>query len=237
MMDMFRAVRINLPLLDAISQMPIYARFLKELCAKKRRCRKFPDIVMLSEEVSSIIKRRILEKMADPGAPIIPCIIGNIGVERAFLDLRASMNVLPSFFYNAFQLGGLKLTTMTIQLVNQTVKVPRRVLEDVLLKVEDFIFPADFVVSDMEGVDAEHQMPIILGRLFFAIANACINCCMSILEISFGDRKVRLKVFLVMMGPPGNRCISFTEIDANDVDEAAHEVSMAIFTDCIADQA
>ncbi|CAN6458899.1 unnamed protein product [Victoria cruziana] len=81
MLEMFRAVSINLPLLDAISQVPAYVRFLKELCTKKRRSKKIPESVLLSEETSSFIQRRILQKLEDLGAPIIPYIIGNICVE------------------------------------------------------------------------------------------------------------------------------------------------------------
>ncbi|CAN6454458.1 unnamed protein product [Victoria cruziana] len=171
MIEMFRAICINLPLLNSISQVPAYARFLKELCTKKKRSRKIPNSVLLSEEVSSIIQRRIPEKLTDPGTPIIPCIVGNIRIERALLDVGASVKVLPGFLYDAFQLGGLKPTSMTIQLADRSVKVPRGVLEDVLLKVEDFIFPVDFIVMDMEGVNAEHQTLIILGRPFLATTN------------------------------------------------------------------
>ncbi|CAN6465615.1 unnamed protein product [Victoria cruziana] len=102
-MKMFRAICINFPLLDAISQVPAYARFLKELCTKKRRFRKISDNIMLSEVVSSIIQMKIPEKMDDPGTPIIPCIIGNIRVKRALLDLGATVNVLLRFFYDALQ--------------------------------------------------------------------------------------------------------------------------------------
>ncbi|CAN6455320.1 unnamed protein product [Victoria cruziana] len=118
---------------------------------------------------------------------------------------------------------------MTIQMADRSVKAPRGVLEDVLLKIEDFVFPVDFMILDMEGVNAEHQMPIILGRPFLAIANACINCRTVVLEISFGDRKLRLNIFHAAMGPTGDRCISFAEADEDNVDEAAHEVCMAVF--------
>ncbi|CAN6446852.1 unnamed protein product [Victoria cruziana] len=125
---------------------------------------------------------------------------------------------------------------MTIRLADWLMNVPRGVLEDVLLKVEDFIFLVDFIVLHIEGVNIEHQTPIILYRLFVTTANVCINCRMGIVEISFGDRKVRLNVFHTAMGPTGDRCISFAYADADvDVDEATHEVSMAIFTCCIAD--
>ncbi|CAN6487077.1 unnamed protein product [Victoria cruziana] len=156
MLDMFRVICINLPLLDAIRQVPAYAKFLKELCTQKRRSKKILDSMMLSEEVSSIIQRRIPAKMAYPGTPIIPYVLGNIRIDQALLDLGASVNVLPEFFYDAFQLGELKPTMMTIQLADRSVKVPRGVLEDVLLKVEDFIFLVDFIVLDMEGMDTEH---------------------------------------------------------------------------------
>ncbi|CAN6487249.1 unnamed protein product [Victoria cruziana] len=115
MLEMFRAVCINLPLLDAIRQVPAYARFLKELYTKNKRSRKVPEGVLLSEETSSLLQRRMPPKLEDPGAPIILCVIGHIRVERALLDLGASVNVLPGYFYDAFQLEGLKPTSMTIQ--------------------------------------------------------------------------------------------------------------------------
>ncbi|CAN6454483.1 unnamed protein product [Victoria cruziana] len=234
MLEIFRVVCINLSLLDAIMHVPVYARFLKELCTQKRSSRKILDSVMLSEEVSSIVQRRIPAKMADPGTPIIPCVLGNIHIERVLLDLGASMNVLHRFFYDALQLGKLKPTTMTIQLADRSVKVPKGVLKDVLLKVEDFIFPINFVVLDIEGIDAEHQTPIILGRPFLATANACINYRTSVLEISFDNKRARLNVFHAAMGPAGDKCISFTDTD-DDVDEVEYEVMMSIFTCCIVD--
>ncbi|CAN6440126.1 unnamed protein product [Victoria cruziana] len=235
MLETFRAVRINLPLLDAIQQVPAYARFLKELCTRKRKSRRVLECVMLSEGTSSLLQRRLPPKLEDLGAPIIPCVLRDIRVGRALLDLRASVNVLPGFFYDAFGLEGLRPTSMTIQMADRSVKKPRGVLEDVLLKIKDFIFPVDFVVLDMEGVDAEHQTPIILGRPFLATTNACINCRTCILEISFTDQRLRLNIFHAVMGPAGDRCISFAETDTDDVDDAANEHIMAVYTSRISD--
>ena len=55
MLETFRSVRINLPLLDAIQQVPAYARFLKELCTRKRKSRRVPECVMLSTGTSSLL--------------------------------------------------------------------------------------------------------------------------------------------------------------------------------------
>ncbi|CAN6440873.1 unnamed protein product [Victoria cruziana] len=209
MLEMFKVVCINLSVLDAINQVPAHARFLKELCTKKRRSRKILESVLLSVETLFIIQRRIPQKLADPGAPIIPCVRGNICIERPLLDLGASVNVLP---------------------------VLRGVLENVLVKVEDFIFPVDFIVMDMEGVNAQCQTPIILGIPFFAMANACFNCRTGVLEISFGEQKLRMNIFHVAMGPIGDRCISFAEADDDDADDTAYEVTMSIFTSSIANR-
>ncbi|CAN6454720.1 unnamed protein product [Victoria cruziana] len=124
---------------------------------------------------------------------------------------------------------------MTIQMADRSVKAPRGVLEDVLLKIENFMFPVDFVILDMEGVNAEHQTPIILGRPFLATANACINCRTGVLEISFGNQKLRINIFHAAVGPAGDRCISFAEAEDEDVDEAAHEASMAVYTSSFSD--
>ncbi|CAN6455352.1 unnamed protein product [Victoria cruziana] len=235
MLETFRSVCINLPLLDAIQQVPAYARFLKELCTKKRKSRRVPECVILSEATSCLLQRRLPPKLEDPGTPIIPCMLGDICIERALLDLGANVNVLPRFFSDAFRLQGLRPISMTIQMADRSVKRPRGVLEDVLIKIKDLIFPVEFVVLDMGGMDAEHQMPIILGRPFLATANACINCRTGVLEIFFTDKHLRLNIFHAAMGPTGDRCISFAEADTDDVDEAAHEQIMAVYTSSIKD--
>ncbi|CAN6465231.1 unnamed protein product [Victoria cruziana] len=119
MLETFRAVCINLLFLDVIQQVPAYARFLKELCTRKRKSWRVPECVMLSTGTSSLLQRRLPPKLEDPGALIISCVLGDIRVERALLDLGASVNVLPVFFYDAFGLEGLRPTYMTIQMADR----------------------------------------------------------------------------------------------------------------------
>ena len=75
-------------------------------------------------------------------------------------------------------------------------------LEDVLLKVEEFYFPVDFLVLDMKSSSHPGQISIILGRPFLAIANACINYKTGVMDISFGNKKMRLNIFNTSQGPP-----------------------------------
>jgi hypothetical protein len=77
MMEVFQLVKINLPLLDAIKQVPTYANFLKDLCTQKRWTKAHtPKKVLLTEQVSSILQHDLPPKFKDPGAPTISCIIG-----------------------------------------------------------------------------------------------------------------------------------------------------------------
>ena len=93
----------------------------------------------------------------------------------ALLDLGASVNLLPGSMYDSGKFGELKSTKVTLQLADRSVKTPRGIVEDVLVKVDEFYFPVDFLVLDMESSNHISQIPIILGRPFLATANACIN--------------------------------------------------------------
>jgi hypothetical protein len=78
--------------------------------------------------------------------------IGVSRIEKALLDLGASINLLPYLVYLQLGLGELKPTSMTLQLANRSVKIPRGIIEDVLIKVDKFYFPVDFIVLDTELV-------------------------------------------------------------------------------------
>jgi len=85
---------------------------------------------------------------------------------------------------------------MTLQLADRSVKIPRGIVEDVLIKVDKFYFPMDFIVLDTEPVqNVGVQIPVILGRPFLATANALINCRMGVMKISFGNMTVELNIF------------------------------------------
>jgi hypothetical protein len=76
------------------------------------------------------------------------------------------------------------------------VKIPRGIVEDVLIKVNKFYFSVDFIVLDTEPVQMiETKIPVILGRPFLATANALINCRPGVMKISFGNMTVELKIF------------------------------------------
>ena len=137
MLEVLRQVKVNIPLLDMIKQVPTYAKFLKDLCTVKRGLnvnkKAFP-----TEQVSAIIECKTLVKYKDPGCPTISVNIGGISVEKALLDLGASVNLLPYSMHKQLGLGELTPTSITLSLADRSIKIPKGTIEDVLIQVDRF---------------------------------------------------------------------------------------------------
>ncbi|XP_077217889.1 uncharacterized protein LOC143852393 [Tasmannia lanceolata] len=216
-LNVFKQVQINIPLLDAISQVPTYAKVLKDLCTQKRTTN-VPKKAFLAANISSILSQQMVAKYKDPGCPTISCTIGNTKIEHALLDLGASVNLLPFSVYMQLGLGDLKPTTVTLQLADRSIKTPKGMVEDVLIKVGDFLFPVDFIVLDTEPVaNIKDQIPIILGRPFLATSNALINCRNGLMKLSFGNTSVDFNVFRLGKQPNFHEDINMLHAFPEDV--------------------
>ncbi|KAG8492789.1 hypothetical protein CXB51_010262 [Gossypium anomalum] len=193
-LELFKQLHINLPFVEAIWQMLAYAKFLKELLTNKR---KFEDLSMveLNEECSAILQNKLPTKLKDPGSFTIPCLIGSLNVEKALADLGASINLMPYKMFKQLGLGEPKPTRISIQLADRSVKYPTGIIEDILVKVDKFIFPVDFVVLDM---DEDVEVPLILGHLFLATARAVIDVGDGKLMLRVGDEEIIFKIYDAM---------------------------------------
>ncbi|RVW13817.1 Retrovirus-related Pol polyprotein from transposon 17.6 [Vitis vinifera] len=162
-----RQVKVNIPLLDMIKQVPTYVKFLKDLCTVKRGLN-VNKKAFLTEQVSAIIQYKSLVKYKDPGCPTI----------------------------SQLGLGELKPTSITLSLADRSVKIPRGMIEDVLVQVDKFYYPVDFVVLDTDPVvKGTNYVPIILGRPFLATSNAIINCRNGVMQLTFGNMTLELNIF------------------------------------------
>ncbi|XP_027351233.1 uncharacterized protein LOC113862342 [Abrus precatorius] len=213
LLDTFKKVEINIPLLDAIKQIPRYAKFLKELCTYKRNLKK--RNVQL---VSSLSQSSLPQKCGDPGTFSIPCTIGESSFASALLDLGASINVMPSAIYKMLHLGDLKPTNMIIQLANRSTAQPLGVLEDVLVKVNQLIFSADFYILDIQ----DENSTLILGR-FLMTTKTKIDVHTRTLCMEFGDDTVHFNIFDAMRYPAESHlmlsdCFDFSVFLINVVD-------------------
>ena len=135
-------------------------------------------------------------KYKDPGSPTISVNIGGTCIDKELLDLGASVNLLPYSVYKQLGLGELKPTNITLSLADRSVKIPKGIVEDVLVKVDKFYYPVNFVVLDTEPIaSGPNHVPIILGRPFLATANAIINCRNRVMQLTFGNMTLELNIF------------------------------------------
>ena len=194
-LEVLRQVKVNIPLLDLINQVPAYAKFLKDLCTIKKGLG-IEKKAFLTEHVSALIQSKYPVKYKDPGSPTIPVNIGGNCINKALLDLGASVNLMPCSVYMQLGLGELKPTPITLSLADRSVKIPKGIVEDVLVKIDKFYYPVDFVVLDTEPSSNEpNHVPIILGRPFLATANAIINCRNGLMQLTFGDMTLESNIF------------------------------------------
>ncbi|CAN6554937.1 unnamed protein product [Malus baccata var. baccata] len=192
-LETFRKVQVNIPLLDAIKQVPRYAKFLKELCTTRKRM-STKEVVKVGENVSAILQRKLPPKCKDPGSFTIPCVIGNTRFESAMLDLGASINVMSYSIYASMNLGALKNDGVIIQSADRSNAYPKGVLEDVLVQVNHLVFPADFYVLEMDESDHAPSLPILLGRPFMKTARTKIDVYSGTLSMEFDGEVVNFNL-------------------------------------------
>ena len=188
-LKLLKKLHINLPFIEALSQMPNEKKFLKEILVNKR---KFDEAshVELNAVCSAILQNKLPHKLKDPGSFTIPCLIGSLDVNNALADLGASINVMPYKMFKQLGLGKPKQTRMSIQLADKTIRFPRGIIEDVLVKIDKFIFPVDFVVLDIEE---DSNVPLILGRPFLATARTIIDVGTGELTLHVEDETIALQ--------------------------------------------
>jgi len=130
--------------------------------------------------------RSLVQKKKDPGAFSIPCTIGLLHFAKALCDLGESINLMPLLIYKKLDSGDPKRTAMWLLMVDRTVKSHIGILHVVLVKVESFIFPADFVILNCE---ADFEVPIILGRSFLATDRASVYMKKWMMKFWLNDEK------------------------------------------------
>ncbi|XP_049365811.1 uncharacterized protein LOC125830674 [Solanum verrucosum] len=166
---MLKQLSINVPLIYALEKMTRYAKFM-DLVTKKRAVNFENDERF--QHCNAIATRSLVQKKVDPEAFTIPCTIGMLYFAKALCDLGANINLMPLSIYKNLGLGAPKPTVMRLIMADRTVKRSIRVLQDVLMKLESFIFPSDFVILDCE---VDFEVSIILGRPFLTTGNALVD--------------------------------------------------------------
>ncbi|XP_009803947.1 uncharacterized protein [Nicotiana sylvestris] len=211
MVDLGRDIQVNIPLIDTLKEMPGYAKMMKDLMSRKFDFQELATIT-LTQTCSAIVTRPIAEKLSDLGSFTISCTIGNYAFAKALCDLGASINLMPLAIYKRLGIGRARPTSMLLQLADRTVKRPSGILDDVLVQVGKFVFPADFVILHCR---VDEEIPIILGRRFLATRSALIDYEIGELKMRLNDEEITFNVQKSMQRP--SEFANCSLIDAVDV--------------------
>jgi len=198
-----------------LQQMPLYSKFLKDMLTRKHKYIHQENIIV-EGNCSAAIQKILPPKHKDPGSVTIPCSIGEVNVGKALIDLGASINLMPLSMCR--RLGELEIMPtllltwellLTLQLADCSITRPYGVIEDVLVRVKNFIFPTDFVVMD---ISEDTDIPVILGRPFMLTASYIVDMGKRKLELGFEDQKIDFDLFVEdKPAPEHNVCLLVME--------------------------
>ncbi|GKA16219.1 reverse transcriptase domain-containing protein [Tanacetum coccineum] len=183
---MFKQLRLEIGLKDALVEMPKFNKWLSSLLRNKEKLEEIA-IITVNAECSAIIMNKVPEKLEDPGKFLIPCALQELNRTSALADSGASINLLPHSIYKKLELEALTPTRMTLELANRSITHPMGIAEDVVVRVDGFTFLADFVVVNFEP---DPRVPIILGRPFLRTAKALIDLYEETLTLRVGKEEL-----------------------------------------------
>ncbi|XP_022155996.1 uncharacterized protein LOC111022971 [Momordica charantia] len=195
-LDILKQLHINIPLLDALEQMPNYAKFLKDIVSRKKKLGEH-EMVAMTKCSSEAVGSPLPIKCKDPDSFTIPCSIGGKNLGRALCDLGASINLMPLSVFKELGIGEARPTTVTLQLADRSIKKPEGKIKD-KFHVDKFIFPADFIILDCK---ADLDVPIILGRPFLATGDTIFNVRKGEITMKVNNEEVKFNVLDAMKLP------------------------------------
>ncbi|XP_050895835.1 uncharacterized protein LOC127102515 [Lathyrus oleraceus] len=189
-LEIFKKLEINILFAEALEQMPLYDKFMKDIVSKKRSTNTEP--VLLTETYSAILQgMKIPVNKKDKGSVTIPCTIGNRTFKKELIDLRVSVSLMPLSIYKILGIGKIQDTGMTLQFVDHSIKRPYVVVEDVIVKIEKFVFPVDFVILEMPE---DEEIPLILGRPFLKTGRCMIDIEEGTMTLNVYDEELKIDV-------------------------------------------
>ncbi|XP_050908712.1 uncharacterized protein LOC127122415 [Lathyrus oleraceus] len=157
-LEMFKKLEINIPFSEALEQMPIYAKFMKDIIFKKRSTDTEP--IILIETCSAVLQ-------------------------------GASVSLMPLSIYKKLGIGYMQDTRMTLQFADRSVRRPYGIVEDVLVKINKFVFPVDFIILEMPK---DEEIPLILGRPFLETGRCIIDIEEGTMTLKVYDEELKIDV-------------------------------------------
>lgn len=139
---------IKIPLLQAIKDIPICTKIIKEICLKKLGRKRFePQTIQFVGRAIELMTGCVsMEKYTDPENPVVSVQFGNVLVSNVLIDLGAAINVMNKQTMDQLQLSHLRPTPTVLELADRSKIKPEGVLYDVIISLDSWEYPADFIV-------------------------------------------------------------------------------------------
>ncbi|GKD21438.1 homeodomain-like protein, partial [Tanacetum coccineum] len=148
-------------------------------------------MVKLNARYSAILQNELPPKEKDPGSFIMPCTIGTTTVSNALADLGESINIMPFSLFKRLGLGNPKRINMVIEMVDRSMQSTKRIIKNVLVKINKFIFPVNFIILD---IIEDNKVLIILGRPMLAIAHVRIDVFGKKISLEVGTEQITFDI-------------------------------------------
>ncbi|XP_070020724.1 uncharacterized protein [Nicotiana sylvestris] len=162
----------------------------------------------MTHQVSAIV-HSMAPKLDNTCAFTVPYTIGSADFAKALCNLGNSINLMPYSVFKTLGIGQPRPTSMRLQMVDRTMKRPLGIIDDVLVRVDKFILPSNFVILDCE---VYYKVPIILGRPFLTTGKALVNVEAGELTFRVGDEKVVFHVCKSIKQPNNTEVCSFVDL-------------------------
>src|SRR3954471_20257725 len=187
---MFKKLEINLPFFEALENMPLYKKFMKEVISKKKQVG--DELKVKIEKCGRVSpERRIPTKKKDPGAMAIPCTINDRTFKKVLIDSGSSVSLMPLSIFKKLDIGKISESETKLKFADHTIKQSYGIAEDVLVEIGKFIFPVDFHIMD---IPEDEETPILLGRPFLLTSRCNFDIEKGTLTVKSFDEEVTLKV-------------------------------------------
>ncbi|XP_058722056.1 uncharacterized protein LOC131593535 [Vicia villosa] len=208
--EILKQLNITIPFTLAITQIPSYAKFLKEILSNKKKI----------EDNETVTWENLSPKLKDSGSFSIPCNIEKFVIDKALYNLGASISLMPLSICEKLNMGDLRPTKMSVELADRSVKYPIGVLENIPVCIGQFYIPTDFIIMDIKE---DVNTPIILGRPFLATVGAIIDVKKGKLTFEVGEEKVEFILTQFLQAP----AIEDTCYLVDVIDECLREIGLS----------
>ncbi|XP_057841299.2 uncharacterized protein LOC131050994 [Cryptomeria japonica] len=193
--DRLKNVFVKIPLFQAIKDVPISGKAIKEACLKKPgRKKKDPHTIHVVGQLEDLMLGKFcVPKYSNPGSPLVAVVINGVQFQNTLIDLGAAINVMTNDVMQKLNITNLRTTTTVLQLADSSTITPDGMVEDLVVTLDSWEYPTDFVILSHKATLGGY--PIILGRSSLATIDAFIGCRLGDMTIFDGTKTKILALY------------------------------------------